>query len=392
MECYLDNAATTRVFDEVVDLVNKTMREDYGNPSSKHIKGFEAEKYIEQSKEKIAKALKSKKSEIIFTSCGTESNNQAILMGVEKRKRYGKKILTTCFEHASVHMPMEFLRKNGYDVTYLPVDELGHIKEGELIKNITSDTIMLSFMLVNNEIGAVADAGHIIELARRENPDILIHIDAIQGFGKLEIDTRSLGVDFLSVSGHKLHAPKGIGFLYVREGIKIQPYILGGGQQRDLRSGTLNVPGIAAIGLSTEMMYDNHKNKIDRMFSLKEKLVRGLLDNLPCKINAVDLSGNLSENIRKTAPHIVSASFNGIKSEVLLHALEERGIYVSSGSACSSNHPDFSGTLRGIGLDKDSIDSTLRFSFGLFTEEKMIDYTVETLKELVPQLSKYRRK
>lgn len=392
MECYLDNAATTRVFDNVVVLMNKIMKEDYGNPSSKHIKGFEAERYVEEATERVARALKAKKSEIIFTSCGTESNNQAILMGVETRKRYGKKIVTTCFEHASVHMPMEYLRKNGYEVTYLPVDELGHIKEDNLLKSIDNETIMLSFMLVNNEIGAVTDAKHIIEIAKKKNPNILIHIDAIQGFGKFNIDTRDLKMDFLSVSGHKIHAPKGVGFLYVRDGIKILPYILGGGQQKNLRSGTVNVPGFAALGLATETIYANHEEKIDKLFNLKEKLIRGLLDNVPCKINAVDLTGNLTENIRKTAPHIVSASFNGVKSEVLLHALEEKGIYVSSGSACSSNHPDFSGTLKGIGLDKDLIDSTLRFSFGIYTEEEMINYTINVLKELVPQLSKYRRR
>ena len=393
MECYLDNAATTRPLDSVIDIMNETMKISYANPSSKHIKGFEAERFVEEAREKIAKTLKAKKNEIIFTSCGTESNNQAIIMGAATRKRYGNKIVTTCFEHASVYQSMEVLAKEGYDINYLPVDKLGHIKDEDLLNAIDNETIMLSFMLVNNEIGALADAEHIIRLAREKNPDILIHIDAIQAYGKLEINTKKLGADFISVSGHKFHAPKGIGFLYVRDGVRITPYIHGGGQQKNLRSGTLNVPGIAAIGAAAEIMYTNHKEKTDKLYGLKEKLVKDLLENFPdCNINGVDTTGNLAENIRKTAPQIVSVSFKGVKAEVLLHALEEKGIYVSSGSACSSHHPDYSGTLKGIGLDEALLDSTLRFSFGMFTEQEMTDYAIEMLKELVPTLSKYRRR
>ncbi|MGP1613400.1 MAG: cysteine desulfurase family protein [Catonella sp.] len=393
MECYLDNAATTRPFDSVIEIMNETMRNAYANPSSKHIKGFEAERFVEDAKEKIAKTLKAKKSEIIFTSCGTESNNQAILMGAATKKRYGNKIVTTCFEHASVYKSMEVLAKEGYKITYLPVNKLGHVRDEDLVKSIDDETIMLSFMLVNNEIGALADAEHIIKLAKEKNPNILIHIDAIQGYGKFEINTKKLQADFISVSGHKFHAPKGIGFLYVREGIRITPYIHGGGQQKNLRSGTLNVPGIAGIGAAAETVYDNHKEKINKLYNIKEKFIRDLLANFPdCTINGVDTTGDLSANILKTAPQIVSVSFRGIKAEVLLHALEEKGIYVSSGSACSSHHPDYSGTLKGIGLDDDLLDSTLRFSFGMFTEPKMTDYAIEMLKELIPTLSKYRRK
>jgi hypothetical protein len=314
-------------------------------------------------------------------------------MGAATRKRYGNKIVTTCFEHASVFQSVEVLAKEGYDITYLPVDKLGHIRDEDLLKSIDSETIMLSFMLVNNEIGALADAEHIIRLAREKNPDILIHIDAIQGYGKFEINTKKLGADFISVSGHKFHAPKGIGFLYVRDGVRITPYIHGGGQQKNLRSGTLNVPGIAAIGAAAKAIYEGHKEKMDKLYAIKEKFIRDLLTAFPdCTINGVDTEGNLSENVRKTAPQIVSVSFRGVKAEVLLHALEEKGIYVSSGSACSSHHPDFSGTLKGIGLDDDLLDSTLRFSFGLFTEQEMTDYAIEALKELVPTLSKYRRR
>ena len=393
MECYLDNAATTRPLDNVIDIMNETMKISYANPSSKHIKGFEAERFVEEAREKIAKTLKAKKSEIIFTSCGTESNNQAIIMGAATRKRYGNKIVTTCFEHASVYQSMEVLAKEGYDITYLPVDKLGHIKDEDLLNAIDNETIMLSFMLVNNEIGALADAEHIIKLAREKNPDILIHIDAIQGYGKFEINTKKLGADFISVSGHKFHAPKGIGFLYVRDGVRITPYIVGGGQQKNLRSGTLNVPGIAAIGAAAESMYTNHKEKIDKLYGIKEKFVRDLLEAFPdCTINGVDITGDLAANIRETAPQIVSVSFKNVKAEVLLHALEEKGIYVSSGSACSSHHPDYSGTLKGIGLDEALLDSTLRFSFGMFTEQEMTDYAIEMLKELVPTLSKYRRR
>lgn len=393
MECYLDNGATTRPFDEVIDMMVKTMKEDYANPSSLHRKGFLAEKYISEAREIIAGSLKASKTEILFTSGGTEANNQAIFSAVETRKRYGNHIVTTSIEHPSVYQPTEKLRKEGFFVDYLPVNELGKIDE-EIFKNtVREDTILLSMMLVNNEIGSINEIERFSKLARKINPDILIHVDAIQGYGKLPINTKRLDVNFISGSGHKIHGPKGVGFLYVKAGTRLLPYIFGGGQQKNLRSGTENVPAVAGLGAAVKLIFENFDEKINHLYHLKKMMAEGILTEFSdAKINGLRGDIALSEAVRETAPHILSVSFKNVKAEVLLHALEEREIYVSSGSACSANHPSLSGTLKGIGVEKELLDCTIRFSFSLFTTEVMIEKTLAALKELVPILSKYRRR
>lgn len=393
MECYLDNGATTRPFDEVIDMMVKTMKEDYANPSSLHRKGFLAEQYISEAREIIAGSLKASKTEILFTSGGTEANNQAIFSAVETRKRYGNHIVTTSIEHPSVYQSTEKLRKDGFFVDYLPVNELGKIDE-EIFKNtVREDTILLSMMLVNNEIGSMNEIERFSKLARKINPDILIHVDAIQGYGKLPINTKRLDVNFISVSGHKIHGPKGVGFLYVKAGTRLLPYIFGGGQQKNLRSGTENVPAVAGLGAAVKLIFENFDEKINHLYHLKKMMAEGILTEFSdAKINGLRGDIALSEAVRETAPHILSVSFKNVKAEVLLHALEEREIYVSSGSACSSNHPSLSGTLKGIGVEKELLDCTIRFSFSLFTTEVMIEKTLAALKELVPILSKYRRR
>lgn len=393
MECYLDNGATTRPFDEVIDMMVKTMKEDYANPSSLHRKGFLAEQYISEAREIIAGSLKASKTEILFTSGGTEANNQAIFSAVETRKRYGNHIVTTSIEHPSVYQPTEKLRKEGFFVDYLPVNELGKIDE-EIFKNtVREDTILLSMMLVNNEIGSINEIERFSKLARKINPDILIHVDAIQGYGKLPINTKRLDVNFISGSGHKIHGPKGVGFLYVKAGTRLLPYIFGGGQQKNLRSGTENVPAVAGLGAAVKLIFENFDEKINHLYHLKKMMAEGILTEFSdAKINGLRGDIALSEAVRETAPHILSVSFKNVKAEVLLHALEEREIYVSSGSACSANHPSLSGTLKGIGVEKELLDCTIRFSFSLFTTEVMIEKTLAALKELVPILSKYRRR
>lgn len=392
MECYLDNAATTKPSEGVVAVMMETLTESYGNPSSLHRKGFEAEQYILRAKETIAKSLKAAKTEILFTSGGTESNNQAIFSSAETRKRYGKHIVTTCIEHPSVYQPTERLRELGYEVDYLPVNALGQVKEEIFRSTIRKDTILLSMMMVNNEIGSIFDVEKYAKIAREINPEILIHVDAIQAYGKLPIHVKKLDVNFISVSGHKIHAPKGVGFLYVKTGTRLIPHIYGGGQQKKLRSGTENVTGVAGLGRAVEEIFTENEAKREKLYGLKERFVLGIKEAFPeARINGLG-EGEVSEEVRKTAPHIVSVSFQGIKAEVLLHALEEKGVYVSSGSACSANHPSLSGTLKGIGVEEAFLDSTLRFSFSLFTTEEMIDYALASLKELVPILSKYRRR
>lgn len=388
MEAYLDNAATTPVFPEVRDIMVKVMEEDFGNPSSKHTKGIVAEKYITDTRNTIADRIKCKPKEIIFTSGGTEANNMAIIGTAFANARKGKHIITTCIEHASVHEPMAYLEGLGYEVTYLPVDCLGHVDEKVLESAIRDDTILVSIMHVNNEIGAVEDICSLCDIVKRKNKDIIFHMDAIQSYGKLHIVPKRLGtygIDLMSVSGHKIHAPKGSGFLYVKDRVRINPIIYGGGQQNGMRSGTENVPAIAGLGAALKIMYDKkNADMLAEMYRLKERLISGLRS-----IEGVVINGIEMDNIVNSAPHIVNAGFESVKSEVMLHALADKGVYVSSGSACSSNRPELSGTLKAIGVDDRLLDSSLRFSFSVMTSQEEVDYALSQTKEVLPVLRKF---
>lgn len=385
---YLDNAATTRTFDEVGELVINAMCKDFGNPSSLHGKGVEAERYVREAGDRIANTLKCGRKNIVFTSGGTESNNMAIIGGALANRRRGKHIVTTCFEHAAVHQPCLYLEEMfDYEVTYLPVDDMGHVKPEAVFEALREDTVLVSIMMVNNEVGSVLDIEGIGKVIKEYNPSILFHVDAIQAYGKIKIHPKKWGVDLMSVSGHKIHGPKGTGFLYVADGVKIHPLLHGGGQQLGRRSGTENVPGIAGLGMAAEMMYENHEEKRKALYRCKRHLIRRLQEIEGAYVNACRM-----ESLEETAPHVVSVSVAGIRSEVLLHALEEKGIYVSSGSACSSNHPGISSTLQAIGVAQEYLDSTIRFSFSLETTIEQIDYAVDTLKELLPVLRRYVRK
>lgn len=383
MEAYFDNSATTRVFDCVKDIVVKTMTEDYGNAASKHIKGVEAERYIREARAIIAKSLKVQEKEIIFTSGGSESNNMALIGTALANKRQGNHIISTAIEHSSVYNTLGFLEEQGFEITYLPVDSQGHISLKDLKENLRPETILVSVMYVNNEVGSVEPVEEIARVIKENQPKAFFHVDAIQAYGKYDIRPKRQGIDLLSVSGHKLHGPKGVGFLYVSEKVKIKPLIYGGGQQRGMRSGTENVPGVAGLGAAVKEIYTNHKENTDYLYGLKEHLMTRIQEVEGCVVN--------SQPGRESAPQIVSISFQGVRSEVLLHALEERGIYVSSGSACSSNHPRVSSTLKGIGVRNELLDATLRFSFGLFNKKEEIDYAIDVLKELLPVLRRYRR-
>ncbi|MCI8506688.1 MAG: cysteine desulfurase [Lachnospiraceae bacterium] len=385
MEAYLDNSATTRVFESVKDIVVKTMTEDFGNPSSLHKKGVEAEAYVKAATESVAKTLKAAPSEILFTSGGTESNNMAIIGAARANKRAGRHIITSTIEHPSVYNVFGYLEaEEGFSVDYIPVDENGHLNQQALMEAVRKDTTLVSVMYVNNEIGSVNPIGEIGEKIKKKNPRTLFHVDGIQAYGKYRICPKRECIDLLSVSGHKIHGPKGVGFLYVKNGTKLLPVVYGGGQQKGMRSGTHNVPGIAGMGEAARAIYEDHEAKTEAMYKIKA-LFTELMEGLPgTKING--LPG------KKSAPHVVSVSFKGIKSEVLLHALEEKEIYVSSGSACSSNHPALSGTLQGIGIRKEFLDATLRFSFSVFTTQEEIRYCAAALEELLPLLRRYTRK
>ncbi len=383
MEAYFDNSATTKVFDCVKDIVVKTMTEDYGNAASRHIKGVEAERYIREARSIIAKSLKVQDKEIVFTSGGSESNNMALIGGAMANRRRGGHIISTNVEHSSVYNTLGFLGEQGFEITYLPVDGHGHISLSQLKDSLRKDTILVSVMYVNNEVGSVEPVEEIGKVIKECRPQALFHVDAIQAYGKYEIRPKRQGIDLLSVSGHKLHGPKGVGFLYIDEKAKVRPLIYGGGQQKGMRSGTENVPGVAGLGAAVREIYRDHQSKVDYLYGLKAHFMERLGEVEGCVIN--------SRPGRESAPQIVNVSFEGIRSEVLLHALEERGIYVSSGSACSSNHPGLSGTLKGIGVRPELLDATLRFSFGLFNKKEEIDYAIEVLKELLPVLRRYRR-
>ena len=383
MEAYFDNSATTRVFDSVKDIVVKTMTEDYGNAAAKHTMGVKAEQYIREAKSVIAKSLKVQEKEILFTSGGSESNNTALIGAAMANRRRGNHIITTNVEHSSVYNTLGFLEEEGFEITYLPVDGQGHISLQELRESLRPETVLVSVMYVNNEVGAVEPVEEIGKLIKEHQPQVLFHVDAIQAYGKYEIRPVRQKIDLLSVSGHKIHGPKGVGFLYIRDKVKIKPLIYGGGQQAGLRSGTENVPGVAGLGAAVREIYTDHREKMDGLYELKDYLMTRIQEVEGCTVN--------TQPGRESAPQIVSISFEGVRSEVLLHALEEKGIYVSSGSACSSSHPGISGTLKGIGVRQDLLDATLRFSFGMFNKKEEIDYAVEALKELLPVLRRYRR-
>ena len=383
MEAYFDNSATTRCYPEVAEIVVKTMTEDFGNPSAMHLKGVEAERYVREAAQTLAKILKVNEKEIIFTSGGTESNNLALFGGADANKRSGNHIITTSVEHAAVGQPAERLEQMGYEVTIVPVDHRGVVQLEALEKALRPDTILVSTMYVNNEVGAVMPVEEIAKLVHEKSPKALYHVDAIQAFGKYRIYPKKAGIDMLSVSSHKIHGPKGVGFLYINEKARIQPQILGGGQQAGMRSGTDNVPGIAGLGVAAKMVYTDFDEKIEHMYQLKERLAEGFLKLPNVRLNGME--------IREGAPQILSASFLGVRSEVLLHTLEEKGIYVSAGSACSSHKRKAAGTLSAMGMEAAQRESTLRFSFSEENTFEEVDYALEVIGQVLPMLRRYSR-
>ncbi len=408
-EIYLDNSATTKVFPAVADLMTRVMLETYGNPSSMHHKGVEAEKLLRNAKEIFSSILKCDMKNIYFTSGGTESDNIAIIGAATAAKRKGMHLITTQIEHPAVINTMKHLESEGYTVTYLPVDSYGLVKLDKLEAAITPETTLVSIMHVNNEIGSMQNIAEIGALIKKCNPETLFHVDAVQGFGKAQIIPKKMNIDLMSVSSHKIHGPKGMGMLYVGDKVRLNPIVFGGGQQNGLRSGTENMPGIAGMAKAADTVCSKLKDDADKLYALKERLIKGALKLEGVQVNGVELSdelksalaaGDVSESsseelkaaIAKTAPHIVSLSFPGIRAEVMLHTLENDGIYVSAGSACSTHKPEPSATLKAIGLDKSLLDCTLRFSMSVFTTEDEIDKTISVLTDKLPMLQKYTRR
>lgn len=359
------------------------LTQDFGNPSSLHMKGVVAEKYITEAKKKIAKTLKVQEKEIVFTSGGTESNNLAIIGSAFANHRAGKHIITTEIEHASVGNPVNFLEENGFEVTRLSVDSQGVISVEELKNALRPDTILVTIMQVNNEIGAVEPIEEAGVVIKSVNPNTLFHVDAIQSYGKMRINPKKANIDLLSVSGHKIHGPKGSGFLYIKEKTKVKPILFGGGQQKGLRSGTENVPAIAGLGVAAEEIYEKLDENVSRMYELRNYFIQEVE-----QISGVTVNG---KKTNENAPHVISVSIKGVRAEVILHTLEDRNIYVSAGSACSSNKPAVSSTLKSIGLPVELLDSTVRFSLSVHTTKEEIDYALSVMKEVIPMLQKYTR-
>ena len=384
MEAYFDNSATTRCYPEVRDLAGRLMTEDFGNPSAMHRKGVEAERFVTEAAKTIAGILKAKPEEILFTSGGTESDNLALIGTALASMRRGKHIIISEVEHAAVREPAEFLRKQGFEISLLPVDHEGVVSLEALSALLRPDTILVSVMYVNNETGSVMPVREIAGLVHEKSPLAAFHVDAIQAFGKYRICPSREGIDLLSVSSHKIHGPKGAGFLYIRKGLRVQPLIFGGGQQNGMRSGTDNVPGIAGMALASAMVYDHLDENNEKLYKLKEHLKEGLAGLENVVVNGMP--------VQEAAPHIMSITVRGVRSEVLLHALEEKEIYISAGSACSSHKRKPSATLSAMGLPKADLESTVRVSFSEENTMEEVDYFVKTLSEIVPVLRKYARK
>lgn len=383
MEVYLDNSATTACFTDVAKFMTKIMCEDYGNPSSMHKKGLTAEHYIKEAKDIFARILKVNARELYFTSGGTESDNLALIGCAMANQRSGRHIITTKIEHPAILETCAYLEKQGFEVTYIGVDRNGIIRMEELEASIRQDTILVSIMHTNNEIGSLQPIAQIGKRIKELNPKCLFHVDAVQGFGKARIFPKKMGIDLMSASSHKIHGPKGVGLLYISDKVKIVPINFGGGQQKNLRSGTENVAGIAGMALAAKTLYDNLDAEVIGLYELKQYFVEGL-----SKIPETQVNGFTDG---RSAPHVISFSVRGIRSEVLLHALEDKGIYVSAGSACASNHPQTSKTLMAINLDRNLWDSTIRFSMSVFTTKEEIDYTLQVLYDMIPMLRRYTR-
>lgn len=382
---YFDNAATTRPSDSVIKAMDDINNNFYANPSAMHRFGFNAEQKVKESSEYIAKALNADPKEIYWTSGGSESNNLSIKGFVKAYGKVSKHIITTKIEHASVSKVFLDLEKDGCEVTFLNVDRDGKIDIDELVGAIREDTILVSIMLVNNEIGSVADIYTVGKAIKKKNNKTAFHVDAVQGFGKIKIDVKKANIDFLSISSHKFHGPKGVGILYKNKDLRLIPFILGGGQQDNLRSGTLNVPGIYGTYIAAKDIYSD--------FEAYHTYIKSLRDYMIDRIDELINQGfEITKNTQKSdifAPHVVSISVKGVRSEVLLHAFEEKKIYVSAGSACSSHDKKISSTLKSIGLTDEYIESTIRISFSKYNTKEEIDIFIEVLKEII---KKYKLK
>ncbi len=382
MNVYFDNAATTRPFDEVIEQLSKFLLDTYGNPSSLHRLGVEAERIVKEAKEIIAKKLGSTSDEIYFTSGGTEANNLALIGCAFAHQKKGKRIVSTPVEHPSVVSTLEYLERNGFEIQYVSVDAEGNVDFDQFEKLVDQNTILVSVMLVNNETGYIFDVKKLSEIAKKKNPNVIVHTDAVQAFMKEKTNVKELNVDLMSISGHKIHALKGIGALYIRKAINIQPIIFGGQQQKGIRPGTENMPGIFSFAKAIEVYEKLKASEPDKLRNIKRRLIEGL-----SAFNNVVINSPLE----KTSDAILNVSFLGIKSEVFLHTLESYGIFASSGSACSSKGRTYNKVLHSMGKRMEIAESSIRFSFSYLNQIGEVDYALECIEKALRFLRKIKK-
>ncbi|ADQ06910.1 aminotransferase class V [Caldicellulosiruptor hydrothermalis 108] len=382
MNVYFDNAATTKPFDEVIEQLSKFLLDTYGNPSSLHRLGVEAERIVKEAKEIIAKKLGSSSDEIYFTSGGTEANNLALIGCAFAHQKRGKRIVSTPVEHPSVISTLEYLERNGFEIQYVPVDAEGNLDFEQFEKLVDQNTILVSVMLVNNETGHIFDVKKLSEIAKKKNPNVIVHTDAVQAFMKEKTNVKELNVDLMSISGHKIHALKGIGALYIRKGINIQPIIFGGQQQKGIRPGTENMPGIFSFAKAIEVYEKLKASEPDKLRNIKRRFIEGL-----SAFNDVVINSPLE----KTSDAILNVSFLGIKSEIFLHTLESYGIFASSGSACSSKGRTYNKVLHCMGKRMEIAESSIRFSFSYLNQIEEVDYVLECIEKSLRFLRKIKK-
>ncbi|MBQ7902037.1 MAG: cysteine desulfurase [Clostridia bacterium] len=375
MEVYLDNSATTRPYDEVVQVVCDTMLNNYGNASSLHRMGKNAEDLLTKSREYISSTVYCTPDELYFTSGGTESDNTAIIGYAMANRRRGNRVITQVTEHKAVLESFAYLEKNGFDVQYIGVDSNGVIDTDALRSTINDNTILVSLMAVNNETGAIQPIDAVSTMI--DHGKCALHVDAVQAYGKIKINVKKSNIDMLTISAHKIHGPNGVGALYVKKGIKISPVIMGGQQEKSLRSGTENLAGIAGFARAAQIKYDTMEHTAETIGALKAQLAEGL-----CAID-----GAVVNSPADSLYSILNVSFTGVRSEVLLHVLESKGIYVSSGSACNSKKNSASYVLSAMNLGRERVDSAIRFSLSEFTTEQEIQYVCGTAAKEVPLLA-----
>lgn len=376
---YFDNSATTKPHREVINEVSLCMEKYFGNPSSAHRIGIEAESKVKKARERVARLIGAEPGEIYFTSGGSESNNTALKGFISP----GEHIITSKIEHPSVLNTLRYLQEKGVEVTYLDVDEHGIINKDQLRDSIKDNTRLVSIMHVNNELGSIEPVQDIVKIVREKNRGIRVHIDAVQSAGKIRINNKIIGADLISISSHKIHGPKGVGALYIRKGLNPVPLIEGGGQENNFRSGTENVPGISGFGVAADIICNNMEEKIQHVNSIKNHFLQRLNEIDGVLINSPEDGVHIG--------NILNASFRGIRGEVLLHALEDYNIFVSTGSACSAkrrSHKNY--VLPAIGLKECDVTGAIRFSFSYLNTIDEVDYTIDSLKKILPELRRIK--